>query len=114
MAATHNLQADQGSTFVKTFQWLLGENPVDLVALGYASAMQVRANYGEPVLLDAASPGNMALEANGNITVTFTAAQMAAVEAGKYLYDLDVYLPNGYRKTLVRGSFTVIAEVTQP
>jgi len=112
VASIYNLSGDQGSTFQFAFQWAQDGIPVDLT--NWTGHMQLREKYNSPTFAaEAISTGNsMNLTSGGMVNVILDKDQMSALQAKTYLYDLD--LSSGdYRKTLIRGNFLVIPEVTR-
>jgi hypothetical protein len=76
--------------------------------------MQVRRSANDSLkLLDLVSPTNITLNSSGQIVVNATATAMAAVPAGRYVYDLEVESAGGEVTTLIEGRFVVKPEVTQ-
>ncbi len=51
---------------------------------------------------------------SGTVTMTVSAADMAAVPEGKYVYDLEIVAPvTGVVNRLIQGNFVVRPEVTR-
>lgn len=48
----------------------------------------------------------------GQINMTLTAAQTAAIDANTYQYDLNLTAPDGYVYKILQGSFVVNNSVT--
>lgn len=112
VSSIYNLSGDQGSTFQFAFQWTQNGIPVDLT--NWTGHMQLREKYNSTgIAAEAISTGNsMNLTSSGVVNVLLDKDQMSNLLAKTYLYDLD--LSSGdFRKTLIRGSFLVIPEVTR-
>ena len=111
--AEYKITARQGSTFSKTLTWIVARDPVNLT--GWTARMQVRESVDSPtVALEATtSNGRITLGgAQGTIEITISAADMEDMEAGNYVYDLE--LVSGSEVTaILAGRFTVNAEVTR-
>ena len=52
--------------------------------------------------------------ANGEVTISMTAANTANISPGRYLYDILLTAPDGTRTRVVEGIVNVLAGVTQP
>ena len=109
MASYSNLVVEQGATF--TASVILNDNTGSAQNLqGYTANSQMRKSYYSSnattftaVISDAA---------NGEITISLTAAESANVKAGRYVYDLIV--SNTVVTTrVVEGIVTVYPEVTR-
>ncbi|MHB8890307.1 MAG: hypothetical protein ACYC46_15960 [Acidobacteriaceae bacterium] len=116
-----NLQVQAGNTFQSVLTWSTTpvgsttSTPVDLT--GCTANMQVRQNYGDPVLLALSSS---VLTTNGSgitlggtagtITITITPLDAAALVSG--IYDLEIQFSDGSIQTPVAGSVIVSPEVT--
>ena len=112
MAAKLNLTIDQGSTFTQNVVVNdLSGNVQDLT--NHTSRGAIRAEYEDAtatVLLTTAIP----TPANGTVVLSLTAAQTEAIEAGRYVYDVE--LINSITSTvtrIVQGTVTVYPEVTK-
>ena len=114
-AGIYNFTIDQGAQYTTQIIWADSSgNPIDLT--GYTAAMQLR--------LQAASPNPSSLNltsSNGGITITpvagemdilMTTAQTGALNAGFYVYDLEIAL-SGVVTRIIQGQITVSAQVTQ-
>ena len=114
-AGIYNFTIDQGAQYTTQIIWADSSgNPINLT--GYTAAMQLR--------LQAASPNPSALNltsSNGGITITpvagemdilMTTAQTGALNAGFYVYDLEIAL-SGVVTRIIQGQITVSAQVTQ-
>ena len=108
----YKIVCPQGATLDKTFTATNDGNPVDWT--GYTAALQVRQFYGSdtPVLSLSTGSGISALSSNGEITITATATQTAAIPAGNYVYDLEL-TSGSYKIRLLEGTFVVTPEVTR-
>ncbi len=109
----YDIIAPQGATFAEIFTYKNSGTPVDLT--GYTARMQVRRTpSSDTKILDLVSPAGITLGgATGQISVNVSATGMAAVDAGKYRYDLEIVSSNGTVSRLIEGVFYVTAEVTR-
>lgn len=113
MAGTLNLTLAQGSTWSVTLTYK-DANGAAINLTGYSAAMQVRASHdASSAVLSLTSGAGLTLGgAAGTITISVAAATTATIEAGTYVYDLE--LTTGSTVTrLVEGSLTVTPEVTR-
>jgi hypothetical protein len=119
VAATYNISADQGSTFLLTITYgqpgAATPTPVDLT--GFGARMQVRTAAGDPTaLLDASTVNGFIVLGGpaGTININIPATLMTALAAGNYKYDLDIYSSDATPivTRLIQGSFKLNAEVT--
>jgi hypothetical protein len=111
-AGSYNIYIEQGATYDQTFTWRVSGSPVNLT--GYSARMQFRSASSSPsVVFDVLTDGTFTLGgAAGTIRVQITAAKTALLNAGSYVYDLE--LVNGAVVTrLLSGAVTVSAEVTR-
>jgi len=113
-AATYNILAEQGATFVLTLLYTdVAGDPIDLTT--YTAAMQVRLKAATVTTILELNTGDSSITlggAAGTILLAIDAATMVGLPAGKYVYDLELY--NGAITTrLIQGSFTISAEVTR-
>jgi hypothetical protein len=78
---------------------------------GYSAASQIRKSYYST------SANNFTATitgtANGEITLSMTAANTANLTPGRYLYDLVITSPEGTKTRVVEGIVNVLAGVTQ-
>ena len=114
-AGIYNFSIDQGSVFSLNMVYEDPDgNPINLS--GQTARMQIRRKYDSPDPADltlTTSNGGIAITgATGNILVTITDEQSSTLDAGFYVYDLE--LDNaGTISRLVQGQVTVNAQVTQ-
>ena len=114
-AGQYNIVADQGATLSRNIHWK-DENGAPIDVTGYSARMQVRQRFvsASPVISLTSPSGGITLGgSSGTIVVTASATVMAGVEAGDYVYDLEMVASNGVVTRLVQGSFKVRPEVTR-
>jgi hypothetical protein len=117
MAGTYPFEVEQGDDMSRLVTWFADEAqtiPVDIT--DYTWLMHVRRGYtSTDIVLVFTSPTTVELTdpTNGQITLNQTSATMAAVEPGKYVYDLAGTSPASIRDKLLKGTFTVVPESTK-
>jgi hypothetical protein len=101
----------QGSTFTRDLEYQIQGEPVNIE--GYTARMKVRKSYELPVVVELTTANQKIVISDTNkIDLSLTAAETAAISAGRYLYDFE--LVNGdYVERILQGVFTVMAEVTK-
>lgn len=103
----------QGSTFTKTLTYSIDNDPVDLT--GYSANLQIREFHYSPdyiLSLSSATTGISLGGSAGTITLTIPASATTIINAGKYVYDLEITV-GGTVSRLIEGKFTVTPEVTR-
>lgn len=118
-AGIHNIVVEQGATFNQTYTWKINSNAVNLA--GYTARMQVRGNgsgkswiQDQVISLTSAAGGGITLGgAAGTIAVSISATTTSALLPGKYFYDLELESDDDTVTRLLKGTFTVSAEVTR-
>jgi hypothetical protein len=113
MAGIYNIVADQGSTFNFNFTIKIDDISWDLS--DYSARMQVRADYNTTnKFLDLSTAnGDITLNSLGQVSVTVSATKMAAIAAGRWVYDIEFVSAGGEVTRVLEGRFIVSAEVTQ-
>jgi len=110
VAAYSELNIEQYATFSTTVN-VENSNGDAINLYGYSAASQIRKSYYS------ASSNNFTATvtgiANGEITLTMTAANTATISPGRYLYDLVITSPEGTKTRVVEGIVNVLAGVTQ-
>lgn len=108
-----NLTCYQGATFDYQLTWLIDEEPVDLT--NYEARMQVRVSHNADTALLSLSAGTgITLGGTaGSIFIEATPEQTAALDAGQFVYDLELVAESGSVVRLINGKFEVDPEVTR-
>lgn len=110
MAAYTELNIEQYATFSTTVN-VEDTQGAALNLSGYSAASQIRKSYYS------SSANNFTATvtgtANGEITLSMTAANTANLTPGRYLYDLVITAPSGVKTRVVEGIVNVLAGVTQ-
>jgi hypothetical protein len=112
-AANYNIVADQGATF--TFAFTIDNDGTPWNLTGYKARMQVRPFVESTTkIFDLNETDGIALGGVlGTVTVTRSAAQMAAARAGRHVYDLELESGDGTVTKVLSGRFVIGAEVTR-
>jgi hypothetical protein len=108
-----DLDCYQGANFDYQLTWTVGGSAVNVT--GYSSRMQVRqAVDSTAVAFSLVSGTGITLGGTaGTIALSAVATATAGIEAGQYVYDLELVSGTGYVTRLVGGNFVVSAEVTR-
>lgn len=113
-AGEYDITCEQGATLSLTFTWKdSSDAAVNLT--GYSARMQVREKATSPgTLLSLTNGSGLTLGGSaGTIALSVSATATAALEAGQYVYDLELQSGGGVVTRLLEGRFTVKAEVTR-
>lgn len=115
IAGDYDFTVDQGATFNNVLTWKNSDNtPINLT--GYTARMQVRADYDATVIVLELTTTNGRITLGGSagtITLNVAATVMAAVNYGKYVYDIELISSGGVVTRLLMGNFTIRPEVTK-
>mgnify|MGYP001480400622 CR=1 FL=1 len=110
MASISNIFIDQGATFTTTVT--VTDSSGSAVNLsGYSVAAQIRKTF-----LSASATAFTASISNassGEITISLTPTQTAALEAGRFVYDVVITASGGTKTRVVEGQVTVNPSVTR-
>jgi hypothetical protein len=113
-AGIYNFTLDQGSNWDLNVVYKdANDNPINLT--GYAAAMQLRQNYNSDLAdltLSTSNGGITITGALGKLYLTATATQTGNLDAGFYVYDLEIS-SGGVVTRLIQGQVTVSGEVTR-
>jgi hypothetical protein len=115
MAATYNMTIDQGTTVSIDFQYRTSAGVV-IPLTSYTARMQARPTQSSAVTVMDATTTNGQLVvtgATGTVTLTLTAAQSAALDFDRAVYDIEIVSPAGVVTRLVQGTVTLSREVTR-
>lgn len=110
MAAYSELNIEQYATFSTTVN--VEDSNGDAINLyGYSASSQIRKSYYSSTANNFTA--TVTGDANGEITLTMTAANTATINPGRYVYDLVITSPEGTKTRVVEGIVNVLAGVTQ-
>ena len=110
MASISNIFIDQGADFTTTVT--VTDSNGDAVSLvGYSALAQIRKSYSSSTSTDFTT--SISNASGGEITITLSDTQTAALEAGRYLYDVLITASGGDKTRVVEGQVTVNPSVTR-
>jgi hypothetical protein len=102
------LTIDQGATFTKSFTFLdTNSDPIDFTT--HTANSQLRKTFTSTT----AHNFTVGLFGNGQITLSMSANTTGVIDAGRYVYDLEVQSTDGTRSRLVEGIATITPQVTR-
>ena len=109
----YNITVYKGTTFQLSPVWKVDNLPVNLT--GYTAIMQVRQFTDSAVLVELSTTNGRIVitPALGQVALTLTAAQTAALASGNYQYDLNLTSPAGIVYKILQGAFVILDSVTQ-
>lgn len=110
---THNVVCYQGATFDLNFTVKLAGTAIDLT--GYTARMQVRETADASTVLLSLATGGSGITLGGtagSIATTAAASVTAGIEAGAYVYDMEL-VSGSVVTRILQGGFKVLAEVTR-
>ena len=107
-----NIQIDKGTDFSSTFDLAKRDNsPLDLTLYDFQAKMRKHAEASGHVAFAATYGGQ---PAQGNLTISLTAAQTGIITSGRYEYDVLIINRNSNVKTKVfQGQALVIPTASQ-
>ena len=110
MASISNIFIDQGADFTTTVT--VTDSNGDAVSLvGYSAAAQIRKSYSSST--STAFTTSISNASGGEITITLSDTQTAALEAGRYVYDVLITASGGDKTRAVEGIANVNASVSR-
>jgi len=111
MAVISNLYIDQGTDFSAVIDVVdANGDVVDLT--GYTVAAQIRKTYGSSSAT-ASFTATVSSAASGKITLTLTDTVTAAIDAGRYVYDVNVTSSGGTVTRVIEGQAVITPGVTR-
>lgn len=110
MAAFSEIIIEQGATFSTTLnvEDSIG-TAINLYA--YTANSQMRKSYYSSTAYTITS--NVTGTANGEITLSMTAANTSVLTAGRYVYDVKITSPSNVVTRVIEGIVTVLPSVTR-
>ena len=110
MASISNIFIDQGATFTTTVT--VTDANGDAVSLsGYSVAAQIRKTFLSSSAT--AFTATISNASSGEITISLSPTQTAALEAGRFVYDVLITASGGTKTRVVEGQVTVNPSVTR-
>ena len=111
MAAKANIVIDQGADFSSTIT--VTDDAGDTVDLtGYTASGQIRKHYTSNTSYNFTTSFGVP-RTNGLLTLSLSRATTANIEAGRYVYDVEITSAANTRSRLVEGIVTITPEVTR-
>ena len=112
-AGEYDIICEQGATFARTLTVKDSSGTARNLS-SYSGKMQVRRTIGaSSVLIELSTTnGRMALNSSGEIALSITASDTAAITDGG-VYDLEITSSGGAVERVVEGDFNLIPEVTR-
>jgi hypothetical protein len=91
--AEYNFTLYQGATLTKTWNYFDTTTNQNINWTGWTAKMQMKqyVNVNDSAVLTLTTDSGIAtLSSNGNVTITISASQSAAIPAGNYYYDIEL------------------------
>jgi len=110
LAAYSEITLEQGATFSTTVNVEDVQGSAINLA-GYSTLSQIRKSYYSTTANTFTT--TVTSNANGEITISMTAANTANLSAGRYVYDLLITAPNTTKTRVVEGIVIVTPRVSQ-
>ena len=112
MAALTNLLSEQGATFTSTISLFNSDDTVfDLT--GHTAAGQIRKSYSSSSASATFSISFSTDRTEGQITLSLTPTQTAALDEGRYVYDIETTASDSTVTRVLQGTVTVSPNVTR-
>jgi hypothetical protein len=102
----------RGISFTETIA-LFDENDEPIIVADYTGLMQVRADYGETVIIELSTVNDRITLDDNRILLYIADEDTADFTAGSYRYDLQLTDPAGDAYAILYGTFAVKDMVTQ-
>ena len=110
MAIIANLYIDQGTDYTITVD--VTDSAGDILDLtGYTATAQIRKTYTSSSL--SATFTTSIAAAAGQVTISLTDTQTSALEAGRYVYDLNIESGGGVKTRVIEGQAVITPGVTR-
>jgi hypothetical protein len=110
MAIIANLYIDQGTDYTITVD--VTDSAGDVLDLtGFTATAQVRKTYTSSSL--SATFTTSINAAAGQVTISLTDTQTSALQAGRYVYDLNIESGGGIKTRVIEGQAVVTPGVTR-
>jgi hypothetical protein len=102
-----------GTSYQREFRWLPdGTNPIDFT--GWSALMLIGQQLAEAQVELSTDNGGIQLTSQGQILVTMTPFQTAALTGPLTYYNLDLIEPDGFVRRFLRGRVSVAVDVKKP
>lgn len=110
MATISNLFVDAGADYSNIIT-VAATNGQPLNLTGYTVASQMRKSYTSSTAYNFTATIHDAT--SGKVRLQLNSTQSSAIPAGRWLYDVEITSPNGYKTRVVEGIVTVSQQITQ-
>lgn len=110
MATISNLYIDQGSDFSSIIS-LANQDGSPMNLVDYTVKSQFRKSYQSSTAVD--FNATVVDATLGKIRLQLPAAASSSVQAGRYLYDVEVATPSGVKKRVLEGIVVLTPEITK-
>lgn len=114
--ANQTLTIPQGTTWSQAIVWKVGQPAAAVNLFGFTARMQIRTGYNSPSPAIELSTSNSRISlvtGTGSITLSLSATETATLEAGRYVYDLEMTSSGGQVTRLLGGTVIVTPEATR-
>lgn len=111
MAAKANIVIDQGTDFSTTIT-VTDDAGATVDLTGYTSSGQIRKHFSSNTSYDFTVTFGTP-RSSGLLTISLARAVSSAMEAGRYVYDVEITSSANTRSRLVEGLATITPEVTR-
>ena len=112
MATISNIYIDAGADYTTTVT-VSDSSGSALDLTGYTAAAQIRKTYESSAATVSFTAAFVSPRTTGQITLTLTGAQTAAIDSGRYVYDVLITSGAGALTRVVEGITTINPRVTQ-
>lgn len=115
-AAKVMLTIEQGATYNQTLLYFNPDGVTPINLTGVTAKMQIRPTAESSTLIIELSTTNgriVIVPLEGKLTLSITDEDTNALPAGKYVYDLELYNPDGTTARFIEGKVTIHAAVTR-
>ena len=110
MATISNLFVDAGANYSNIIT-VAATNGQALNLTGYTVASQMRKSYTSSTAYNFTASVYDA--AAGKVRLQLDSTQSSAIPAGRWLYDVEITSPTGFKTRVVEGIVTVSQQITQ-
>ncbi len=109
----YDFTAGQGETFDRTVTWKIDDTSVNIT--GYTARMQIRRRHSSTsTVASLTQASGLTLGGSaGTIQIVLSATATAALDAERYVYDLELVSGSGIVYRVLEGAFNVTPEVTR-
>ena len=108
--AQHTIEHKRNDTFIHTITNVLDRDGLPMDWTGVVAFMQVRATRNDPAMIDIATPDQIDLSVNGEISFNVNKSLMN-FEGKQYIYDIE-FSKDNVHITGISGKFIMYDDVT--